>query len=138
MQTHFLPFIFSGELKRIHSCDLTALVFAWEAAAPAELHLLLQGQRPPGQEEALLQRPDGDGGGPVLQRGAGRRAPHLGEGFSDGHLPGGGEDTGLLVGGARRVGNWDDFSEARRAVTAQSFDTKIDDAPVTYIHIYIF
>lgn len=42
------------------------------------------------------------------------------------------------MGRARRVGNWDDFSEARRAVTAQSLDTKIDDAPVTYIHIYIF
>lgn len=54
------------------------------------------GQRPPGQEETLLQRPDGERGGHVLQRGAGLRAADLGEGFPDGHVPGGGEDTGAF------------------------------------------
>lgn len=59
------------------------------AAAPS-----VPGQRPPGQEETLLQRPDGERGGHVLQRGAGLRAADLGEGLPDGHLPGGGADTG--------------------------------------------
>lgn len=54
------------------------------------------GQRPPGQEETLLQRADGERGGHVLQCGAGLRAADLGEGFPDGHLPGGGEDTGAF------------------------------------------
>lgn len=61
----------------------------------------LPGQRPPGQEETLLQRPDGERGGHVLQRGAGLRAADLGEGLPDRHVPRGGEDTGASPRGLR-------------------------------------
>lgn len=57
--------------------------------------ILILGQWPSGQAEALLQRPDREWGGHVLQRGTGLRAADLGKGFSDGHFPGGGEDTGV-------------------------------------------
>lgn len=59
------------------------------------------GQRPPGQAETLLQRPDGERGGHVLQRGAELRAADLGEGLPDGHVPGGGEDPGAFPPGRR-------------------------------------
>ena len=56
---------------------------------------VLSGQRPSGQAETLLQRADGEWGGRVLQRGAGERAADLGEGLSNGHLPGSGENPGM-------------------------------------------
>lgn len=73
------------------SLDAAHLYLAGLAAGPS-----VPGQRPPGQAETLLQRPDGERGGHVLQRAAGLRAADLGEGLSDGHVPGGGEDPGAL------------------------------------------
>lgn len=40
------------------------------------------------------------------------RAADLGKGFSDGHFPGGGEDTGLHLNRKQRAGNCDDFNPA--------------------------
>lgn len=94
----------SLRLDAVHLCLISL------AAVPS-----LPGQRPPGQEETLLQRPDGERGGHVLQRGAGLRAADLGEGFPDGHVPGGGEDTGALPWRPRGHGGvWCLFSSASR------------------------
>lgn len=40
------------------------------------------------------------------------RAADLGKGFSDGHFPGGGEDTGPHLNSRQRAGNCDDFNQA--------------------------
>lgn len=89
---------------------VTLPICTWSAWQP---YCLILGQWPSGQEEALLQRPDGERGGHVLQRGTGVRAADLGKGFSDGHFPGGGEDTGLHLNSRQRARNCDDFNLAR-------------------------